>query len=229
MYTTLFAIQAAMQFALFLWLLHIWRTTRTPGAAVLLFPQFGLVWDNLIVALGGTIGLGPLLYWLSWPRFWIHWLMGAWLIIATGCILRLAGFEWAKRRWFMVSLCLLTVAMMLYDVPYFFTQELHPVCEFDLVRYSTAVREGLQCFEDQPAVAGSGAPLPQLVAMAVVLAGGLALWIRRGFPWLFLGGLLMLISAMPPFMRFKLDNFGEVCIAFGAIYALWHFTRKRVA
>jgi hypothetical protein len=228
MFTLLFALYAVAQLALFVWLWRTWRETRTPSAAVLLVPQLGLFWDNLVVASGKFIGLGPTLIALSWPRFWIHWLMGAWLIVASGSILRLAGFEFAKRRWVMVTFCLLTAAMMVWDIPYFFEKQLHPVCEYDLVRYSTAVKDGAQCLPGQAAVPGGGAPIPQLMAIAAVLFAGALLWRYRGFPWYFLGGALMYISATPPFQRLKLDNFGEVLIAGGAIWAIWHFTRPHV-
>lgn len=214
MFTALFFFYTAAQLTLLAWLLRIHRETRAAAAAILLAPQVGLVWDNLIVALGSFIGPGDLLYWLSWPRFWIHWLMGAWLIVVSGSILRLAGFEWAQRRAVMVGFCLLTAAMMLYDLPLFFTSELEPRYQYDLVRYTTVVH--------------GGPPLPQLVTVLVVLATGLALWIKRGFPWHFLGGLLMLVSATPPLMRLKLDNAGEVFIVLGALLAIWHFSRDRV-
>jgi hypothetical protein len=38
-----------------------------------------------------------------------------------------------------------------------------------------------------------------------------------------LGGILMFISATPPFQRLKLDNFGEILIAGGCIWAIAHF------
>ena len=44
---------------------------------------------------------------------------------------------------------------------------------------------------------------------------------------MFLGGLLMLLSAMPPLRNWKLDNFGEVLIAGGCILAIAHFSRGR--
>ena len=50
---------------------------------------------------------------------------------------------------------------------------------------------------------------------------------KRKFPWMFLGGVLMLASAMPPLRNFKLDNFGEILIAGGCMWALVHFSRNR--
>jgi hypothetical protein len=142
--------------------------------------------------------------------------------------LRLAGIGWAQKRWVMGGFCLLTVALMIYDLPYFWTETLHPVCEKGLVRYSTAVSPANFCYPDQVPALG-GAPLAAVTACIVVIGAGLELWRRRGFPWMFLGGLLMFISAAPPFMKLKLDNFGEVLIAGGCIWAIARFAPKRSA
>ena len=58
MYNLMFLAFAAAQAALFIWLLRLWRETRAPAAAVLLVPQFFLVWDNLRVASGVVLGHG---------------------------------------------------------------------------------------------------------------------------------------------------------------------------
>jgi hypothetical protein len=59
----------------------------------------------------------------------------------------------------------------------------------------------------------------------VILAGAAVMW-RHRFPWMLLGGVLMLMSAAPPFRALKLDNFGEILIAGGCIWAIAHFSRK---
>ena len=84
MYTALFFVYGLMQLGLFVWLLRIWRETREPVALLLILPQFFLVWDNWRVAAGPLLGFGDVLYWLTWPSFWIHWFAGCWLIIASG-------------------------------------------------------------------------------------------------------------------------------------------------
>ena len=225
MFTTLFLVYGLLQIALFVWLLRIWRETREPVALLLLLPQFFLIWDNMRVAVGPLLGHGPVLYWLTWPSFWIHWLAGCWLIIAAGAILRLAGFGLVQHKAVMGAFCLVAVALILHDLPNFWTKDIYPVCEYDLVRYGGAVTEANRCTPDQALTERSGFPLAPVITCFVVMGAGLALWIGRGFPWMFLGGLLMLISATPPFARWKLDNLGEVLIKGGAFWAIWHFTR----
>ena len=230
MYSELFLFQGLVQLLLLVWLVRLWRETGLAVALLLILPQFGLVYDNVLVGLGSRIGLGDTLEALSWPRFWMHWFSGAWLIIASGAILRLAGIPWAQQRGVMVAFCALTAAMMVIDLPYFWSvRELYPVCEFDLVRYSVQVPADALCSPDQQPVPGQGAPIPQVVTCLVVIAAGAVLAIKRRFPWVLLGALAMFVSALPPLSRLKLDNFGEILIAGGCIWGIAHFAGGRRA
>jgi hypothetical protein len=227
MYVALFWFQTLLQLLLLFWLIRIYKTTGLWAAAVLFIPQAGLVWDNGVVAAGSHIGIGPLLEALSWPRFWTHWIFGTWLIIACGAVLRLAGIPWAQAKWVMASFCLLTVALMIYDLQHFFSDQIYPVCEKGLTRYSTVVLPDRLCFPDQVVTPRGSPPIASIITCFVVILSGLVIWVKRKFPWMFLGGLLMLISATPPLMAVKLDNFGEVLIAGGVIWAIAHFSRGR--
>ena len=226
MYSELFLAQSLLQAVLWVWCWRLWRTRGLLVAALLLIPQFGLVWDNLIVGLGRFIGFGPLLEALSWPRIWLHWLFGTWLIVAAGSALRLAGFAWMRPARSLVMFCSLTVALMMFDLPHFWRDSLHPVCEFDLIRYSTAVSADTLCYAGQTVVKSSP-PIASILTCFVVIGVGLVLWLRRGFPWMFAGGALMLASAMPGLRDYKLDNFGEILIAGGCLWALDRFSLDR--
>ncbi|MBM4238378.1 MAG: hypothetical protein FJ154_02455 [Gammaproteobacteria bacterium] len=219
-------MQTLLQAVLFVWLWRIWKSIGLLIAALLLVPQFGLVWDNLIVGLGRFIGFSPLLEALSWPRFWLHWLFGTWLIVGAGVALRLANFDFMRGTRPMLLFCSLTLALMMFDLPHFWRDSLHPVCEFDLIRYSTAVSADNLCYPEQQVVRASP-PLPSIITCFVVIISGAILMLRRRFPWMFAGGVLMLASAMPPLRNFKLDNFGEILIAGGCIWAIAHFSRGR--
>jgi hypothetical protein len=227
MYTALFWIQTILHVFLVAWLIRIYRQTGLLAAAILIIPQIGLVWDNGVVAAGALIGIGDFLKALSWPRFWVHWVFGTWLIIGCGAVLRLAGVRWAQTRWGMALFCLVTVALMIYDIPHFFRDQLYPVCEKGLIRYSTVVSADRLCFEGQTITPRDGPPIPSILACFFVIGTGLVLWVRRKFPWMMLGGILMLLSASPPGMKYKLDNFGEVLITGGVIWALAWLTRGR--
>ncbi|MFZ9708717.1 MAG: hypothetical protein ACO3CV_03650 [Steroidobacteraceae bacterium] len=224
-YTVMFAMFALAQAALFVWLWRIWDNDRDPAAAVLLVPQFFLIWDNTRVAAGYWIGFGEVLYTLTWPAFWAHWLTGCWLIIASGSILRLAGFEFARHKGVMAAFCLLATALILNDLPLFWTQELYAVCEYDLIRYSGSITEANRCSPDEALVPGHF-PIAPVVTCFVVIGTGIALWVRRGIPWMAIGGIVMLMTAaIPALNRHRLDNLGEVFIKGGTIWTIWLLIR----
>ncbi|MBM4191595.1 MAG: hypothetical protein FJ196_00765 [Gammaproteobacteria bacterium] len=226
MYSLMFLAFAIAQTALFVWAVRLWRETRAKPLVVILVPQFFLIWDNLRVASGIVIGFGGPLYWMTWPAFWVHWLSGCWLIIASGSILRLAGFEFVQNRAAMGVFCLATVALMLHELPLFWTKEIYPVCEYDLIRYSGSVTEANRCSPDQALVKGEF-PIAPVVTCFVVIGTGIALWIRRGFPWMAIGGIVMLLTAAVPILnRHRLDNLGEIFIEGGSILAVWFLIRK---
>jgi hypothetical protein len=128
----------------------------------------------------------------------------------------------------MLVFCSLTFALILFDLPHFWRDNLYPVCEFDLIRYSTAVSTENFCFPDQVAVRSSP-PIASILTCFVVIGCGFVLMLRRRFPWMFAGGVLMLASAMPPLRDYKLDNFGEILIAGGCIWAIARFAAERSA
>lgn len=225
MYSLMFLGFAIAQVLLFVWLWKIARRTDFKAAYMLLVPQFFLIWDNLRVAGGIVIGFGDLLQALTWPAFWAHWLSGCWLIIASGSLLRLAGVPWAQPKWVMGSFCLLATALMLHDIPLFWTQQLYPACEFDLIRYSGQVSEATRCFADQELVK-SGPPIAPIVTCYVVIVSGIVFWRKTGWPWLSIGGIVMLLTALVPALnRHRLDNLGEVFIVGGAIVSFWLLSR----
>jgi hypothetical protein len=217
----MFLVFACLQAALFVWLLKIRRETGAKAAAVLLVPQFFLIWDNARVAAGYVLGFGDLLYWLTWPAFWAHWLTGCWLIIASGSILKIAGFKILQHKWVMGSFCLVATALIIHDLPLFWTKELYPVCDFDLIRYSTSINELNRCSPDQELIA-SVFPLAPLITCLIVIGSGMAIWMRHGLPWMMIGGVVMLTTAAVPVLSYhRLDNLGEVFIAGGAILTIY--------
>jgi len=228
--TIQFLVYAAIQLGLFVWLVRIYRWSGAAAALLLIVPQFFLFYDNFMVAIGSFIGIGDTLKALSWPRFWVHWLAGMWLIIACGSILRLAEFKWAENKLVMASFCVLTVGLMFHDLPNFWSVDLYPVCESDTVRYTSRVAAGMSCTDPSFAIRQRDTPLAVILACYVVILTGAVLLVGRRWPWLWLGGVLMLTTATVPALRaMKLDNFGEVLIAGSAIWTIAHFAGRRRA
>jgi hypothetical protein len=116
--------------------------------------------------------------------------------------------------------------MMMFDLPHFFVDRLYAVCELDLVRYSTAVAAGTACFAGQPVVPGSP-PFASIVTLLVVIGSGIVLLRKHRYPWMLIGGLLMLATTTPLLRAVKLDNMGEVFFTAGVMLALARYAPRR--
>jgi hypothetical protein len=86
------------------------------------------------------------------------------------------------------------------------------------------------CPGGEPWSAGIGSPLVAILTNVVVLAVGIALWVRRKWPWLAVGSGAMFIAA-GAFARSQwslpIANFGEICITLGFIVTCVHFARLK--
>jgi hypothetical protein len=128
----------------------------------------------------------------------------------------------------MGGFCLLATALIVHDLPLFWTKEIYPVCEYDLIRYAGSVSETTRCTPDQALVRGEP-PIAPIVTCFVVILAGLVLWRKRGMPWMTIGGVVMLLTAaIPALNRHRLDNLGEVFIQGGAIVTLWLLMRQAI-
>lgn len=222
-----FLIVAALQTALFVWLVQTYRRTGAIAALIMLLPQLFLVYDNLIVGIGSAIGLGDLLYFLSWPRFWAHWLSGYWLIAACGFILRDAGVRWAQGPWLVGGCLALVAGITAMELPNFWTVDLFPICQADLVRYTTTITPGQSCTDPAFSIEQRDNPLAVIIANFVaIISGGILLHARR-FPWLLIGSASMLLTAAIPALReIKADCIGEALISAGVIWSISKFCER---
>lgn len=224
MYQAMFIGFGVINIAILAWAFFLWQKTRAPALAVTLIPVFFFAWDNFRIAAGPVLGFGTALYWLTWPAIWAHWLLG-WPIIASGLVLRLAGFSWVRSRWVMGGFCLLATGLTLHDLPQFWRRDLYPLCDLDLIRYGISVKESARCLPTQPLVAGN-IPITPVIACLVALSSGVVLWLRRKNPWLVLGSLGMLITAMPIFSRHGIEYLGEALIEGGLVASVWVMCRS---
>lgn len=191
--TVLFLGFALAYLALLIWGLglaarHGWWTP----ANLPLLVVAALVYDNAALGLGRFIGEGPLLEALNYARYYIHAAITPLLVAWALHTLRRAGFGWAQARWYQVVS--IAAALALTVVEYFLeVRGLHlvPDEEYCVLSYANA----------EPA---SGPPLMVLIVAAVLLIAGVMVWKKQGWPWLFIGALLMTIgsavesSSLPP-------------------------------
>ncbi len=175
----------------------------------------GLVYDNLIISLGTTIGIGPLLQTLSWPRFAMHALLTPFMIIAVTQVAVAGGIRWAASPRWRVIAWLLVAAMLVYGaLEHLIGLQTFPACFDGILRYTTNLSPSHFCFEGQEAVAGAGPPIPSIIGNIITLAVGIALWRSHGWSWLAGGALLMFAAAGVPISTSGMaaSNGGEVIL-----------------
>lgn len=142
-----------------------------------------LVYDNLVLGVGRFVGEGPLLEGLSYARYYLHATITPLLVAWALHTLRRAGFSWAQARWYQVAS--IGAALALTAVEYVLEVRglaLVPRDEYGVLSYTSA----------EPA---SGPPVMVLIVAAALLVCGAMVWKRQGWPWLFLGALVMTIGS----------------------------------
>ena len=163
------------------WGIAVWRLTRRIGTLLIILVGLGVVYDNLILSLGNSLGAGPLLLGLSVPRFVLHQLILPWLIVAAFEQAKAAGHRWANHRasgWIILALTLVVMAAGILTrlVPL----NLEPEVMDGVTRYV--------------AVGIKGPPLVSILSIGFVGIVGLLLWRRNGWPWEFLAAVLVFIA-----------------------------------
>jgi hypothetical protein len=206
----------------------MWKVYRAPGAALTALIIAGLVYDNLVVSLGATIGVGPLLEILSYPRFALHALLTPFMMIAVTQIAVAGGIRWAGEQPWRTIVWVLVVAMMLVGAyEGLLGLKIVPACFDGILRYTANLYPSHFCFEGQEAISGSGPPVPSIVGNIVTLVMGFALWRSHGWPWLMLGSLLMFGAAAVPIRAFGMaaSNAGEAILIISYVVTIYRFGR----
>lgn len=229
MLSGLFLCYAVLHLVMWLWGWRLWSQTGRPTALLLVLVGSTLLfYDNLRIGIGRFIGQGELLYALSVPAFAWHWSMLPLLVIAAGSLARLAGFSWAANRLVMGAFCVVAVLLSALDIPSIFSMQLYPACLADTLRYTTRVTEAQLCPGSELLISSGPGPLVAIATNVVVLALGIGLWVRRGWPWLAAGAGIMFIAAgafASSNWSLPIANFGELCFTLGYISSCAHFAR----
>lgn len=230
MLSYLFLTYAVIHIGIWIWGWRAWAQNGRPVALFLVLFSATLLWyDNFRIGIGRFIGEGELLKAMSVPAFAWHWSLLPLLVIAAGSIARQADFGWARNRIVMGAFCVAAVAMSIHDIPKIFDMQLFPACVADTLRYSTNVNEAQLCGPGYETVRGAGAALVAILTNVVVLGVGIAIWIRRGVPWMALGAGAMFVAAgafATSYWSLPIANFGEILITLGLISTSLHFARK---
>ena len=233
MLSFIFLTYAVIHISIWIWGWKLWTETGRPIALLLVLVGGTLLfYDNFRIGIGRFIGQGDLLYNMSVPAFAWHWSMLPLLVIAAGSVARLAGLKWAQHKLVMGAFCLAAVALSAHDIPKIFSMELYPVCLDDTVRYSTTAKASQLCSPtDEVVTRGADAAIVAIITNVFVLGVGIALWVRRRWPWLAVGSGLMFVAA-GAFGGHKyglpIANLGEIFITLGLIVTCAHFGRLKL-
>jgi len=201
--TAAFAFFALAQALLAVIAIRLYRRQPSLSALMTILPIAGVVWDNAIVALGATIGPGPLLIALSWPRFIGHALLTpAWILAGIGFAQR-SGAGWLRSRsallggWILYAIAVIA-GLLRYGV----YLRMAPVWDGGLFYYTNA---------------GTfpGPPFGSILMLVVVLICSFIVWRRARIPWLLIGSVFMLLTQLVPreLVGFLVTNSGEVVMA----------------
>lgn len=216
---------------LVVWLVRSWAQNRDWLLLVTLLPMIALPYDTGIVMLGSTLGQGDLLRMLSAPRMISFYLTTPLLLVIAGGIARRADFGWAQSKWVLVGLGALALGSVVYDAPKIFQiPTLYPACFEDVVRYVSSVKPAQACTPGQAGIdVGGSVPWAALAGMLLLLVIGVALWWKRGWPWLVLGSVASaIILGMPDTPIGPLSTFYGDFLSLGSIvWTAIHFSSMK--
>jgi hypothetical protein len=205
--TALYILFAAVQLALGIWAVALYRRRPSVGAFTVALPIVLLVWDNAVVAVGAALGEGSLLRLLSYPRFAGHaFLTPIWIV--TGFeFARRAGVPWLQSKGSRTAEWVLYGAMVVLGViRSLVLLDMGAVRQAELLYYTN--KGGFP-----------GPPIPALVMVLVVIVCGIALLRRLGWPWMLGGGVVMFLAAAVPTsaVGFWVSNLGEVALSLALV------------
>jgi hypothetical protein len=218
MLTAAYVVFALAQLGLAAWAVSLFLKRRSLGSFTVALPIALLVWDNAIVALGATIGDGPLLIALSWPRFIGHALLTPIWILTGFEYARRVGVDRLKGRGSRIAEWVIYVAMAaLGFLKSVILLRFEPVTQGDIFYYTNG--GGFK-----------GPPIPALVMVIILIAAGVLVWRRTRWPWMVAGGVAMFIAAAVPIslVGFIVGNAGEVTLSL-ALVATERFLQSREA
>ncbi|MFE4691411.1 hypothetical protein ACFRH6_15280 [Streptomyces sp. NPDC056749] len=205
MISSVFAVLAVAQLCLAVSAGRYWRAAPGLSAVVPTLVCSALVWDNGVIAVGSSVGAGPLLETLSAPRFVAHALLTPLLVLWSLSAAEHAGLPWARRtavRGVAVGLTVLLVAAgVLHDV-------------IGLTLRTERWADTLRYVNDAASPTG---PLPAIITGLVVLSAGVVLWRSTGFAWLAVTAAVMVVVSGAAVQVPVLGNAGEVVLNVGLL------------
>ncbi len=204
MTSLVFLLYALAHLALFTWAMVLLVRRGSPATVPLLIVTFGLVYDNALLAAGGSIGHGDLLERLSVPRYFMHAFGTPLLMLSALGLMRRVGRDWTRTSLLAALVASLTIAMIAVGVDADLVRlQLQAKAEAGVVSYGNA--------------GTSGPPIAPIVTILVLIAAGISVWREGGEPWLLLGAVAQFIAAALADLFVLAGNLGELALLAGLV------------
>ncbi|ESU32409.1 hypothetical protein G3A_11410 [Bacillus sp. 17376] len=152
---------------------------------VLLLVTYGLMYDNLVLAMGSVIGKGSLLEALNGMRYWFHAFFTPLLILFSWAAIRKTGIRRLKGRAGFVLAGVFTLAMIIAElIQNTIGIKLEPAQKYGVLNYESA--------------GSHGPPVMIIGVTAALLLAGIILWKKLKWKWMAVGVILMAIGSAVP-------------------------------
>ncbi|BAL87048.1 hypothetical protein AMIS_18280 [Actinoplanes missouriensis 431] len=199
MVSVLFGLIAVAEIALLGLVIALRRRQPDWTLSLLVLVILALIYDNVVVAIGSTLGEGSLLRSLSLPRYVTHALLVPLLIMVAVGLGRHHGVRFLAGRVVPAAFGALTLLLIAAGAwADIVTLDLEPTRYADTLRYTNA--------------AANGPPVPAVIAILVMIGIGVALLVRARWPWLLAGGVVMFAAAGAGAAVLWLSNLGELVL-----------------
>ncbi len=216
MSTFLHPLLVVLHLSLVVWGTLLWQRQRSLGTLIVIITAAGLAYDNLILALGMSIGVGSTLETLNVPRYLLHAVMTPLLVLTALELARRAGVPMAqstRNRNIMAGLAVILIGVGMSQS--FIGMHLKPACHDGILRYAERLTENQLCegvtYEEGVLEARGLPPLASIATVIVVAIWGFMIGRKASLWWLLAGAVVMFITAAVPASRVGLwvGNAGE--------------------
>jgi len=182
--------------AIVVWMFRLWSTKRAPGDLLIATICGTIAYDNIITVIARLAGADALLVTMMSLRWAMHSIFTPFMMIVVMEIAAAAGNEFVRKP--LVRTVIWTTVLL------FSTHGL----VVDLLKIDVGIPV-IEFFTN-----GGGAHLDTLITEALILALGIDLWRRQHWPWMFIGGMTMLIVAItrPVVLGMNLGNDGAIIL-----------------
>lgn len=176
---------------------------------------FGLIYDNLIIALGRFIGEGNVLQALSYVRYWLHALFTPTLILFAWNIYFKAGFPWAKKKFLKFTAYTITISLILYEL----------LASIKGLKTEPSWRNGVLIYES---VGQSNIPIMINMITLIFIILGLLFMKKFRFPWLLIGTLVIVSGGILTtlFKTFPIMNILEFLFIISLLFTRQYLIKK---